>query len=74
MNVVDEKAEKVRLFGAEAADLHTDTINNLHRFAQLTGCKPGRDVIGWYSEMTTAWQEACSRQYRPTTTPEDGAA
>lgn len=52
-----EKEIKVRLFGAEGAEIHGRAINLLHVFAQETSCPPGHDVIAWFSHMTGVWQD-----------------
>lgn len=61
---VDERALKTRIFTPAGADAHAGAMDALHRFAQLTACPPGHDVIGYFSHMTDVWQDVCQREYR----------
>lgn len=42
------------LFGPSAGEQWLTTMTALHRFARLTSCPPGTDVVVWFTEKHNA--------------------
>ena len=41
-------------FGDEAGELWSSTMAAMHRFAHMTGCPLGTDVVQWFSKQHDA--------------------
>ncbi len=54
-------------FGDEAGEQWNATMKALHRFAQLTDCPLGTDVVQWFSQK----HDELVRAGRPTPSPKD---